>query len=145
MHCANINRPSPHLLPYCRYLFFHKMTFRSSISNFPNRHHNKTFRCSWCGVVQLQIICSSYRELKSQHYCFWYLFLIKVTSLKLWLSPCMVFNGFWYLLNPRMIQQNPVYSTNKTDRHDITEILLTVAINAITLTLKLGKLLIMLV
>jgi hypothetical protein len=28
----------------------------------------------------------------------------------------------------------PVSSTNKTDRHDITEILLTVALNTITLT-----------
>ena len=27
---------------------------------------------------------------------------------------------------------NPVYSTNKTDRHDITEILLEVALNTIT-------------
>ena len=30
----------------------------------------------------------------------------------------------------------PVYSTNKTDRHDITEILLKVAFNTITLTRK---------
>ena len=29
----------------------------------------------------------------------------------------------------------PVFSTNKTDRHDITEILFKVAINTITLTL----------
>jgi hypothetical protein len=31
----------------------------------------------------------------------------------------------------------PVSSTNKTDRHDITEILLKVALNTITLTLIL--------
>ena len=30
----------------------------------------------------------------------------------------------------------PVSSTNKTDRHDITEILLKVVLNTITLTLK---------
>ena len=29
----------------------------------------------------------------------------------------------------------PLFSTNETDRHDITEILLNVALNAITLTL----------
>jgi hypothetical protein len=34
----------------------------------------------------------------------------------------------------------PVFSTNKTDRHDITEILLNVALNAIILTLTLTKL-----
>jgi len=32
----------------------------------------------------------------------------------------------------------PVSSTNKTDRHDITEILLNVALNTITLTIKTG-------
>ena len=32
---------------------------------------------------------------------------------------------------------SPVSSTNKTDRHDITEILLKVALNTITLTLTL--------
>jgi hypothetical protein len=31
----------------------------------------------------------------------------------------------------------PVSSTNKTDRHDITEILLKVALNTITLTLTI--------
>ena len=31
---------------------------------------------------------------------------------------------------------SPVYSTNKTDRHDVTEILLQVALNTITLTLQ---------
>ena len=35
---------------------------------------------------------------------------------------------------------SPVCSTNKTDRHDITEILLNVALNAIILTLTLTKL-----
>jgi hypothetical protein len=29
----------------------------------------------------------------------------------------------------------PVYSTNKTDRHDIAEILLTVSLNTLTLTI----------
>ena len=33
----------------------------------------------------------------------------------------------------------PVSPTNKTDRHDITEILLKVALNAITLTLTSAK------
>jgi hypothetical protein len=33
----------------------------------------------------------------------------------------------------------PVSSTNKTDRHDITEILLKVALNTITITLSLEK------
>jgi hypothetical protein len=33
-----------------------------------------------------------------------------------------------------------VYSTNKTDRHDITEILLRAALNTITLTLLLKSL-----
>jgi len=36
----------------------------------------------------------------------------------------------WFSLGP------PVYSNNKTDHHDITEILLKVALNAITLTLQ---------
>jgi hypothetical protein len=34
---------------------------------------------------------------------------------------------------------SPVSSTNKTDRHDITEILLKVALDTITLTLTLKK------
>ena len=36
--------------------------------------------------------------------------------------------GRWFSLDA------PVYSTNKTDRHDITEILLKVALNTITLS-----------
>jgi hypothetical protein len=39
--------------------------------------------------------------------------------------------GLWLILG------TPVSSTNKTDRHDITEILLKVALNTITLTLAL--------
>jgi hypothetical protein len=37
--------------------------------------------------------------------------------------------GLWFSLGTL------VYSTNKTDRHDITEILLKVALNTITLTM----------
>jgi hypothetical protein len=39
--------------------------------------------------------------------------------------------GQWFSLHP------PVTPTNKTGRHDITEILLKVALNTITLTLTL--------
>ena len=39
--------------------------------------------------------------------------------------------GWWYSPSP------PMYSTNKTDRHDITEALLKVALNTISLTLIL--------
>ena len=39
--------------------------------------------------------------------------------------------GQWFSLGP------PVFSTNKTDRHDITEILLKVALKTITITLHL--------
>jgi hypothetical protein len=39
--------------------------------------------------------------------------------------------GWWF--SP----DTPVSSTNKTDRHDITEILLKVALNTITLTLAI--------
>ena len=40
--------------------------------------------------------------------------------------------GQWFSLG------TPVSSTNKTDRHDITEILLNVALNTITLPLQNG-------
>jgi hypothetical protein len=36
----------------------------------------------------------------------------------------------------RILSGTPVSSTNKTDRYDITEILLKVALNTITLTLN---------
>ena len=41
--------------------------------------------------------------------------------------------GQWFSLHP------PVTPTNKTGRHDITEILLKVALNTITLTLTYWK------
>ena len=44
-------------------------------------------------------------------------------------------NNMWYSLSVTF-PGNPVSSINKTDRHDITEILLRVALNPITLTLK---------
>jgi hypothetical protein len=44
-------------------------------------------------------------------------------------------NGCQWLVTGQWFSQGtPVYSTNKTDRHDITEILLKVALNTITLT-----------
>jgi hypothetical protein len=41
--------------------------------------------------------------------------------------------GRWFSLGP------PVFSTNKTDRHDITEILLKVALNTIRQTINFRK------
>ena len=41
----------------------------------------------------------------------------------------LLVSGWWFSLG------NQVSSTNKTDRHDITEILLKVALNTITLTI----------
>ena len=54
--------------------------------------------------------------------------LSQVTD-KVWQWPV---TGRWLSLD------TPVSSTNKTDRHDITEILLKVALNTITLTFKIG-------
>jgi hypothetical protein len=42
--------------------------------------------------------------------------------------------GQWFSPGP------PVFSTNKTDRHDITEILLKVALNTTTINTDLHKL-----
>ena len=46
----------------------------------------------------------------------------------------------WSSVTGRLFSRGaPVSSTNKTDRHDITEILLKVALNTLTLTLILGN------
>ena len=44
----------------------------------------------------------------------------------------------WLAEGQQFSQGTPVSSTNKTDCHDITEILLKVALNTITLTLHKG-------
>ena len=44
----------------------------------------------------------------------------------------------WLAEGQQFSQGTPVSSTNKTDCHDITEILLKVALNTITLTLNKG-------
>jgi hypothetical protein len=41
-------------------------------------------------------------------------------------------SSHWFKLNDVMRSKLVVFSTNKTDRHDITEILLDVALNTIT-------------
>ena len=45
----------------------------------------------------------------------------------------------WLATGRRSSQSPPIFSTNKSDRYDITEILFKVALSAITLTLLIGK------
>jgi hypothetical protein len=57
----------------------------------------------------------------------------KNTLIAVFYSACHVFTGRWF--SPG----TTVSSTNETDRHEITEILLNVALNAITQVLTKGK------
>ena len=61
-----------------------------------------------------------------------------LSPLKLWvcvpfMASCIQYNIMWYILSVTC-DRSVVFSTNKTDYRDITEILLEVALNTITLT-----------
>ena len=82
----------------------------------------KSSHCLWQGELKKWMHCYMYLISKKEYGCKWPSEITNITQIVAgpWFSPC-----------------TPVSSINKTDRHDITEILLEVALNTLTPIMKL--------
>jgi hypothetical protein len=104
----------------------------NAVATYTGNNHaclqHKRFHWQWSRSTNLWIECRLIMYSSNLEYPEKTTNLSQVTD-KVWQ---WLVTGRWLSLD------TPVSSTNKTDRHDITEILLKVALNTITLTFKIG-------
>jgi hypothetical protein len=96
-----------------------------------NATFNNISVISWRLVLLVEEIGSAWRKPPTCRKSLYHILYKNKKSAKLYTLNA---NACWFFL---ILQALPISSTNKTNRHDITEILLKVAINTITLTLFL--------
>ena len=130
------------LLIFCR--------FTGTQSKQDNDNYNglsKRLRSYTCKLMTSDLDFLTSKGLSWSYGCWIYIYLCNqcLSSLKLWVwIPLMAMCirttlcdkvCQWLAAGPWFSQGSPVSSTNKTDHHNMTEILLKVALNCITLSL----------
>ena len=94
-----------------------------------------------CGYFSFFIFSVTFYHPYTPWYTFWNATDQCLSRLKLWvliplMASCTRYSIMWFSLSVTCDRGTPVSSNNKSDRQDITEILLKVTLNTITLTLK---------